>query len=451
MKSIKISLVIGLLSYSSLVFAQTMPMDTTTNGMTAPTTDTSSMEDMTPEPVGPSISSVNVTNITDKSARVDIDSDEVVQGYVEYGTTEQYGMSTPLSSEFSTTPSFLLENLTAETLYHYRVIVMDSAGNAAITTDETFTTLATPKASEQNQINNTSTSTTTSSGTNTTNTGGTSSTNTSTTTTTQTPTNTATSTTSSGTNNSHIISTPTYPTGNTNNIINATSSANSTNNQANTGNASSNTSEQKFQSATPIFSQGGGGIPVAPSRPLLLRVIPLDGQVLFHWLKDKGGHNGEINTLIVKKEGTDIVRSRVDGVIIYDGPSTSFTDTNLENGKEYHYALYSYGSFGRFTAAARFKIIPKSNKNQISTLALSTKEETTPSLSFGRNLFYGRRGYDVVQLQKFLYQEGYYPEGSVTGYFGQLTRAAVIRFQKLNGISPAIGYVGTMTRENISR
>ena len=137
--SIPLILLIVLFS-CGYIFAQTVPMDMTTTD-----TSTPAMEDATlAMPEGPSISNVFVTDITDTSARVDVNSDELVQGYVEYGTSEQYGMSTPLTSEFSTSPSFFLENLTPETLYHYRVVVVDSAGNAAITGDETFTTLATP-------------------------------------------------------------------------------------------------------------------------------------------------------------------------------------------------------------------------------------------------------------------------------------------------------------------
>ena len=106
---------------TGIVFAQTVPMD-----ITPPSDATPPMEETTPPapemPAGPTVSNVSVKNITDNSAEVDVDSNEVVQGYVEYGTSEQYGMSTPLTAEFSTSPSFILENLLPETLYHYRVI-----------------------------------------------------------------------------------------------------------------------------------------------------------------------------------------------------------------------------------------------------------------------------------------------------------------------------------------
>ncbi|MEN9647335.1 MAG: hypothetical protein RLY57_139, partial [Candidatus Parcubacteria bacterium] len=40
-------------------------------------------------------------------------------------------------------------------------------------------------------------------------------------------------------------------------------------------------------------------------------------------------------------------------------------------------------------------------------------------------------------------------KNGVSGYFGQLTKDAVIEFQKAKGISPAVGYVGVKTRAYI--
>lgn len=70
----------------------------------------------------------------------------------------------------------------------------------------------------------------------------------------------------------------------------------------------------------------------------------------------------------------------------------------------------------------------------------------------------GDRGAEVTELQTYLATNAsIYPEGLVTGYFGQLTKAAVQRFQTAEGIisqgTPATtgyGRVGPLTRTAIN-
>ncbi len=70
---------------------------------------------------------------------------------------------------------------------------------------------------------------------------------------------------------------------------------------------------------------------------------------------------------------------------------------------------------------------------------------TTSAATFTRQLQIGMSGADVSELQSFLAQDPYiYPQGLITGYFGSLTKAAVSRFQSMNGISP-VGRVGPIT------
>ncbi len=62
-----------------------------------------------------------------------------------------------------------------------------------------------------------------------------------------------------------------------------------------------------------------------------------------------------------------------------------------------------------------------------------------------RQLDIGSSGSDVSALQTFLAQDSsIYPQGLVTGYYGQLTAAAVARWQTKNGIA-AVGHVGPIT------
>lgn len=68
-----------------------------------------------------------------------------------------------------------------------------------------------------------------------------------------------------------------------------------------------------------------------------------------------------------------------------------------------------------------------------------------------RDLMKGAKGDDVKFLQAFLAGDAsIYPEGIISGFFGSLTKAAVIRFQKREHITPAVGYVGIKTKSRIS-
>ena len=66
--------------------------------------------------------------------------------------------------------------------------------------------------------------------------------------------------------------------------------------------------------------------------------------------------------------------------------------------------------------------------------------------TFNALLKFGSRGSEVTALQSYLAQDStLYPQGLVTGYFGSLTKAAVIRFQLRNNLE-ADGIVGPNTR-----
>ena len=59
----------------------------------------------------------------------------------------------------------------------------------------------------------------------------------------------------------------------------------------------------------------------------------------------------------------------------------------------------------------------------------------------------GDRGSEVIALQQRLQQLGYF-QGNVTGYFGSLTKQAVISFQQAKGLT-ADGLVGTNTQASL--
>jgi peptidoglycan hydrolase-like protein with peptidoglycan-binding domain len=87
---------------------------------------------------------------------------------------------------------------------------------------------------------------------------------------------------------------------------------------------------------------------------------------------------------------------------------------------------------------------------------MATSTLSIASTTFTRDLTIGSEGDDVKNLQVYLNSHGFpiAPTGAgssgyETGYFGILTQAALARFQKANGITPAIGYFGPVTRAKL--
>jgi len=84
--------------------------------------------------------------------------------------------------------------------------------------------------------------------------------------------------------------------------------------------------------------------------------------------------------------------------------------------------------------------------------SIAIAEESVPNggFMFSNNLKSGARGADVRELQRFLIAEGLLNVGSPTGYFGALTRIAMISWQMRAGIVPASGYFGPLSRAKLN-
>lgn len=77
---------------------------------------------------------------------------------------------------------------------------------------------------------------------------------------------------------------------------------------------------------------------------------------------------------------------------------------------------------------------------KVAALQTQLKQTSKGLCEFNRNLFLGIKGDDVKCLQNYL--------GIIeTGFFGSLTRSAVMRWQTENNISPASGYFGSISRK----
>lgn len=77
---------------------------------------------------------------------------------------------------------------------------------------------------------------------------------------------------------------------------------------------------------------------------------------------------------------------------------------------------------------------------------------------FANDLELGIRNNEVKELQKFLNNSGFIlaeagpgSPGNETEYFGELTKQALMEFQKEKGIEPALGYFGPLTRTEVNK
>jgi peptidoglycan hydrolase-like protein with peptidoglycan-binding domain len=133
-----------------------------------------------------------------------------------------------------------------------------------------------------------------------------------------------------------------------------------------------------------------------------------------------------------------------------DIKASELKDANgLVDGTTYYYTVRAVDPAGNESA----------NTNQISRTVVGSSPRTSASgrvgkASLSRNFSIGSRGDDVKLLQEILSKDGVYPEGLITGFFGNLTRRAVIRFQEKYaaeilrpiGLVRGTGFVGAATR-----
>lgn len=136
-------LLMGMIIPFGFAYATTSTLNVT---LTIPTTSTGTPpagggggggggEDVTPPQI------LNVIVVPSQySARIYWSTNELADSQVLYGLSAAYGSSN-VSSTLKTSHVIVLEDLTSETLYHFKIISTDGRGNAGSTGDLTFTTL----------------------------------------------------------------------------------------------------------------------------------------------------------------------------------------------------------------------------------------------------------------------------------------------------------------------
>src|SRR3990172_5507095 len=89
-------------------------------------------------------SNITTGTITSTSAVITWTTDEASTSQTDYGTTSSYGSSTTIDNTLVTSHSVTISGLSSWTTYHFRVKSQDAAGNLAVSSDLTFSTLAPP-------------------------------------------------------------------------------------------------------------------------------------------------------------------------------------------------------------------------------------------------------------------------------------------------------------------
>jgi hypothetical protein len=87
------------------------------------------------------ISSVSISNITSTEATITWTTDEAATSQVEYGTNTFYGGFSNLDNNLTTSHTVTLSRLTQNTVYYFRILSEDQAGNKNVSQGYNFTTL----------------------------------------------------------------------------------------------------------------------------------------------------------------------------------------------------------------------------------------------------------------------------------------------------------------------
>ena len=107
------------------------------------------------------------------------------------------------------------------------------------------------------------------------------------------------------------------------------------------------------------------------------------------------------------------------------------------------------GEYGNDTLAA-VKLFQSRNDLVVDGyLGPSTRDILESSSAVSNGLVIGDEGDTVKRVQQLLIKYGYMNSGSDTGYFGEVTNSAVIKFQKNNGLT-ADGNVGAKTMAKLT-
>lgn len=403
----------------------------------------------------PVISNISVSNITSSSALISWQTNEPATSRVEYGFSASYGVE-KFDGSLVSDHSLVLAGLSGGTTYHFRVRSTDGSGNSAFSVDQTFETLFAPDTTPPAAISDLSVGDFG-------------------------PTFADIFWTAPGDDDItgqaklYDIRRSMNPINdsNWNSAIKLTGEpiptlAGTVQNYLaiglNPGTtyyfAVRSTDEAGNESAlsnvvsvtTPTIQTGGGGggggytaDTTPPAEPSNFQAIPAEDQILLRW---KNPQDADFVRVVVVREIGSPPSSPQDGVVVYEGDKEEFVDAGLFGNDTFYYGISAYDRIPNYSqlhiintklqaGITRINLpkpeIPKEENKEEETITESNS--ITAGFKFLRSLFFGVRGSDVSELQKILARNKVmYPQGIISGYFGNLTRQAVEKFQCAYGI-----------------
>lgn len=135
-------------------------------------------------------------------------------------------------------------------------------------------------------------------------------------------------------------------------------------------------------------------------------------------------------------------------------PSTTLCNSGSSSGGDQGGILIQTGGGGGGGSAyvPPMPAVPSTTPaSQVASPVVGQTPAALVSPVFNKDLTLGGRSNDITRLQTLLAQDvSLYPEKVLSGYFGTKTMAAVKRFQKKYGVTPANGRVGPKTRTKLN-
>ncbi len=215
------------------------------------------------------------------------------------------------------------------------------------------------------------------------------------------------------------------------------------------------------QAVTPPSGGGGGGgggstADTTPPPPVTGVVVSAaNGQVALAW--ENPVSTDYVRTRIVRKEGS-APTSPTDGTVVYEGTSEVFVDTNLTNGKEYRYAIYTLDRVPNYSTALQYGVTPLSGNSGFTLAIAKTSSGQKVYVLVTKTLSTGTSGEEVLSLQYVLIAKKYLNRTDPENSFDAATREALRKFQCAEKISCAgdeastgYGLAGPKTRARVNQ